>query len=228
MKNYILASFCLFLTAGWAFFYGQAKAHYTKPDHYIAKIKKLHQQLGKEKLRTVLTQYEFEGFRQYVATLLPGVIKEKGSGEAGYPYRSLASVVQKTQVEEILVQDAKQIFAKAKADFRQKRYLDALRGFEKIIEQHSYSAHVPESLFLKLESHFQMREFSQALQTYETLLQLYPADELTGYAMIRVGKIYEYESRFQDAVQIYKSVLLAFPQREISSLAREQLRASGL
>lgn len=228
MKNYILASFCLLLTAGWAFFYGQAKAYYTKPDQYLVKIEKLKQQLGKEKLRSVLVQYEFEGFRQHVATLLPGVIQEKGNGEASYPYRSLASVVQKTEVEALLVLSAKQIFSKAKSDFREKRYQEALIGFDKVIRDHSYSAHVPESLFLKLESHFQLREFSKALKAYEALLQLYPADELTGYAMIRVGKIYEYENRFDDAIQVYRNVLLVFPQREVASLAREQLRASGL
>lgn len=228
MKISILASFCVLLTAGWALFFARAKAFYDRPDHYIAKIELLNKKVKKEKLRHLFTQYEFEGFRQHVATLLPGVIEQKGKGEKSYPYRSLASVVHKSNSDELNQYGADQIFKSAKESFRQRRFHNAIKQFNVLIQKHSYSAHIPESLFLKLESHYQVHEFSHALAAYESLVDLYPTSELTGYAMIRVGKIYESEKRFDDATDIYRNVLAVFPQPEIASLAREQMKASGL
>lgn len=228
MKTYVLATFTLMLTAAWTFFFSQAKSHYERPDHLEARIELLNKKIKQEKLSHLFTQYEFEDFRQYVATLLPGIIKSKPKGEAAYPYRALASVVQKQKNDSLNYISGSKIFAEAKSYFLNKNYTSAIHGFNRLIGEHSYSAHVPESLYLKLESHYQLREFTQAIDTYEKLLDLYPSSELTGLSMVRIGKIYEFENRYDDAVAMYRNAIAAFPQREVSAVAKEQLHHSGL
>ena len=86
---------CLILvfTAGWMQFYSAVRELYNGVGEYKEQIVHLKQHNDSEHLAMTLEREQFLEFRQTVATLMPGVVQEKGEGEEGYVYRSLASTV---------------------------------------------------------------------------------------------------------------------------------------
>lgn len=224
MKNSVFLAFSLILTAGIAYLYGEARYYFHRPSIYIVEIKRLQEQVAREKFRHQLTTYEFQDFRQYVATLLPEAIKEKGSQEKSYPLRSLASVVQKGSRDGLLVQRAQSLFEKGKSQFREKDFVQSNKTFLRLIDEHSYSAHVPEALFLLVEGYFQLREYDQVIRTVDKMVDLYPELELTGFALLRAGKVYEFRDRHDEAISVYQTVMRSFPNRQLSSVAQDSLR----
>lgn len=228
MNTTVFVSYCLALTTLMTVFYGEARQYFNRPDPYIHRIENLKEDVESQKLKTLMTQSEFEDFRQYVATLLPGVIHEKGPGEKSYQYRTLASVVSKDSSDDFGNMKARQLFDKGKKYFREHQYDLAAQTFADVIGKHAYSAYVVEAMFLQLESNFQMRHFDECIAVMNKMLDLYPSSELTGYAMLRVGKIYEFNDRHDQAIQLYQTVLQAFPQRDLASLASQSLKAVQL
>ena len=228
MNSSVFVSYCLFLTLGVTAFYGQAKQYFNRPGPYLERIENLKENIEQEKFRHLLTKHEFEDFRQYTATLLPQAIQKKGKGEKSFLLRSLASVVQKSNSDQLSDFKATEKFEKGRAAFRTQQFEVALLNFKDVVENHSYSAHVLNALFLQVEAYFQIRQYDQALKVFDKMLSTFPGDTLTGYAMLRVGKIYEFQDRQDDAVRLYETVLQSFPDRNLASLARTSLRSVEL
>ncbi len=222
MKNSVFLSFCLILTAGIAYFYGEVRYYFNRPEIYLSQIKSLHKEVAHEKFRHQLTSYEFHDFRQYVATLLPNAVETKDA--KSYTTRSLASVVQKGKNESLLTQRARLVFEKGKDQFRQKNYLESNKTFTKLLRDHPYSAHVPEAMFLLVEGYFQLQEYDQVISAVNKMVDLYPELEVTGYALLRAGKVYETQERHDEAMSIYQTVIRSFPNRGLASLAQDSLR----
>ncbi len=229
MKNSVFLSFCLILTAGICYFYGEVRYYFNRPEIYVEKIASLKAQVDQEKFRHQLTTYEFQDFRQYVATLMPAAVKENGvDTEKGYPYRSLASVVQKTENDALRIERANQVFERGKGEFRKKKFNDSNRIFSGLIREHPYSAHIPEAMFLIVEGYFQLQEYDQVIETVNKMVDLYPELELTGYALLRAGKVYESQDRHDEAISVYQTVMRSFPQRGLASVAQTSLRGMEL
>lgn len=210
------------------YFYTELREYFSPVGHYVEKVSQLETKVKEERFKHLLTSYEFQDFRAHVGTLIPSAIKEKKSGEASYPLRTLASVVQKAGNEKLMLAKAKSIFEEGKVLFREQKYELATERFNEVIRSHPYSVHVPETLFLLVESHFTMRNYDQCIQYVNKMLDIYPESELTGYALLRLGKIYELQDRHSEAIEIYKTVLKSFPDRGIASLASSSLRAVEL
>lgn len=224
MKSSVYVAYCSMISFLLISFYGEVKEHLASPEPYLRQIDVLRADIKKEELKHFVTAFEFEDFRQYVGTLLPGVIKEKGPGEKSYPYRSLASVTQKSSSETLNIQKAKDVFENGRSEFRSNRYAQAIESFDKLITQHPYSAYLTEAMFLKLESHFQLRQFDGSIAIMEKMVDLFPSSELTGYAILRVGKIYELQDRYDEAVALYQTVLKSFPDRGLAAAAAKHLQ----
>jgi TolA-binding protein len=228
MKTSVFVTFCLGLTTVYAYFFGEAKELFHRPDFYLYEIEGLKNNLNQEKLRHLLTQYEFEDFRAHTASILPNAIIKKGPGEKSFPLRSLASVVQKSGSDEVGTIRAKELYERAKQSFRSKKYSNAISDMSELIRKHSYSPHINEAMFLIVESQFQLREYDSVVESVNRMLEIYPEDELTGYALLRLGKVYENKDRHDDAIEIYQTVLKVFPQRDLAALARSSLRSTEL
>jgi len=217
----------LVLTAGWMRVYMGAREIFNGISEYKEQISKLQDRNEEEHLAMSLDREQFMEFRQNVATLMPDVLKQKGMGEAGYPYRSLASTISRTDAEHVRLALAKTLFESGKEHFRKKEYAKAVRVFKQIIEKYGYTPYVPESYFLLSESHFQMSELEECTLTVQTMVELFPHHELTGFALIRLGRIYEMQNRSEEAVDIYKTVLRSYPQRDVASQAKASLKGIG-
>jgi TolA-binding protein len=228
MNTNLFVVFILSLTCGMTYFYAELREYFNPLDQYKEKVVHLEEKVKEERFRHLLTSYEFQDFRVYVATLLPKAIEEKGPGEKSYQLRGLASVVQKGSNEKLAITRSKVIFEDGKKQFREKNYDIASMKFREILKDHPYSPYVPESLFLLVEINFMTRKYDQCVSYANKLLDLYPENELTGFAMLRLGKVYELQDRQDDAVEIYKTVIKVFPSREIASLASESLRSVEL
>ena len=228
MNTNIFVVYILSMTCALSFFYAELREYYTPIEQYKEKATRLEGKVQEERVKHLLTSYEFQEFRAYVGTVLPKAIQEVGPGEKSYPLRTLASVVQKQSSETLAVARANAIFENGKNLFRNKKYESAVEKFNKVIADHPYSAYVPEALFLLVESQFVLRNYDQCIHAINKMIDLYPESELTGYAMLRLGKVYELQDRHDEAIDIYKTVLISFPDRGIASVANSNLRAVEL
>lgn len=228
MKLTTFLSFILVLTVGWMHFYGAVRETYNGKSDLQAVLDQERKINEKEHLSFALQREEFIEFRQNVAALMPDVLKEHGLGEEGYPYRSLASTITKTDAAEVRKAVAKTLFERGKERFREKKYQAAGKIFRQVIDRYGYSTYVAESYFLLSESHFMENEMEEATSVIQQMVELFPSHELTGFAMIRLGRIYESQNRAEEAVDIYKTVLRSYPQRDVASQAKASLRGLDL
>lgn len=228
MKLTTFLSFILILTAGWMQFYASVRETYNGVRELKEKIAYMHKAEERREVEIALDREQFLEFRQNVATLMPETLKEHGLGEEGYPFRSLASTITKSEKDQIKKTIAKTLFERGKEHFRQKDYAKANKVFKQVIERFGYSPHVPESLFLMAEGHFQENELEECTKVIQQMIELFPSHELTGFAMIRLGRIYEMQNRNEDAVDIYRTVLRSYPQRDVASQAKASLRGLDL
>lgn len=228
MRLSYFISFILLLTIGWMQFYSSIREVYNGVEEYQFEVDQLEAALEQARIERELEREHFLDFRQNVATLMPEVLKKRGKGEQGYSVRNLASVVSRTEREQVRRTIAKTLFEKGKQHFRKKEYDQAIRAFRQLVDRFSYSPYTVEALFLLAESHFQANELESSTSVVETMVELFPSHELTGFAMIRLGRIYEIQSRSEEAIDIYRTVLRSFPQRDVAAQARSSLRGLEL
>lgn len=228
MKRPYFLAYALILLLGWMQFYASVREQYNGVSEAQEKVKHLEEQAKNLKVERELEAEHFLEFRQYVATLMPDVLKEKGQGEAGYPFRNLASVVMKTENRQVKEAIAKTLFEQGKEYFRKEEYGKANRAFKQLIDRFGYTPYIPESYFLMSESFFLNNEFEESTKVIGQMVELFPSHELTGFAMIRLGRIYEAQNRNEEAVDIYKTVVRSFPQRDVASQAKSSLRGLDL
>jgi TolA-binding protein len=228
MKLPHYVSFCLVLTVVWMQLYAKVRETFNGTSEYQAQIQHLKQELEHSEVQAMLQADHFLEFRQYVATLMPDVVKQKGQGEEGYPFRSLASTISIGKAEEIRKTLAKTLFEKGREHFRKREFTQANRAFKQLIDKFGFSPNIVESHFLMAEGYFQSEELEECTTIIQKMVELFPSHELTGFAMVRLGRIYEMQNRNEEAVDIYKTVLRSFPQRDVASQARASMRGMDL
>lgn len=209
-------------------FYAVVRESYNGLREANEKVQRLEEHAKSLKAEKEIESEHFLEFRQYVATLMPEALKEKGMGEAGYPFRNLASLVMKSENKEVKAVIAKTLFETGKEYFRKEDFNKANRAFRQLIERYSYTPYVTEAFFLMAEGHFKNSEFEECTVIINQMVELFPKHELTGFAMIRLGRIFEAQNRNEEAIDIYKTVVRTYPQRDVASQAKASLRGLDL
>jgi TolA-binding protein len=230
MNTNVFVVFSLCITLGLSYLYTELREFYSPAKRLSSEVHALEEKIREERFKRLLLSYEFQDFRNEVATVLPKAIRENGGDEAEktFPMRSLASVVQSRSNENLNIEKARIIFSKAKKYFRDKKYSEASSAFANLIKSHPYSADLPEAMFLLVESQYQLHHLDICISWINQMIELYPDNELTGYAMVRLGKIFESQERHEEALDIYRTVLKSFPQRELAAAADNALRTEQL
>lgn len=228
MKTSILLPFSLLLCGLLSLFYVAVDTHLNGPSVYIEQLAQVQSQLQQEQLKSTLADYRLQEFKMEVARVLPKVLKEAPRGEAGYPLRSLASVVLKGSAENVQAGLSDRLFIEAKALFRDSEYRQANQKLRTFLRRYPASAHVPEAYFLLAEGLFQVQEYDEFVKTSEALVKLYPESELTGFTLLRMGKVFEWQDRPEEAIGIYKTVLISFPYDRVARQAKLSLQAVEL
>lgn len=226
-RSYFLA-YILFLCLGWMQFYSHVRETFNGISDYKAQVERLKSEARDLKIDRDLEAEHFMEFRQNIATLMPDVLKQKGMGEAGYPYRSLASTISRVEATQVKETIAKTLFETGKARFHDNEFGKANRAFQQVIDRFSYTPYVTESYFLMAEGYYQQHDYEQCTATIQQMIELFPGHELTGFAMIRLGQIYQSQNRNEEAVDIYRTVLRSFPQRDVASQAKASLKGLEL
>jgi TolA-binding protein len=226
MKTSHFVSFCLLIVSGLISFHALFKESLNPVDQLKGRVEILKKERESAELRAQLAQHELADYQQHVATLLPDAIKGR-SPESAYPLRQLASVLGESG-EMIAIERASGLFERAKTAFRERRFEDAAKLFQRLIEKHPASVHVAESYFLLAESCYQLKDFEGAIEQIEQMVSLFPENELTGFALLRLGVIYEAQDRLEDAGDIYRAVLANFKQDALVKQADASLKAVAL
>lgn len=224
MKVTTFLSLILVMTLGWMQFYAAVREHFNGVPELKNQVAAIQRQAEHRELEIALDREQFLEFRQNVAALMPDVLKEKGLGEEGYPYRSLASTITRSEAMEVKKTIAKTLFERGKSHFRSKEYAKAIKVFKQVIDRFGFSTYVAEAYFLKAESHFQENEFEECTTTVQQMVELFPQHELTGFSLVRLGRIYEIQNRNEEAIDIYRTVMRSFPQRDVASQAKASMR----
>jgi TolA-binding protein len=219
---------CLILVLAlmWMQLYSKSREIFNGISEYKSEIGHLKAQNESDRLAMALEREQFLEFRQNVATLMPDVLKQKGLGEEGYPYRSLASTISHSEADQLRGTLAKTLFERGKIYFHDKKYSKASPVFQQIIDKFGFTTFVSESYFLLSESQFQLGNLEDSTRTIQQMVELFPHHELTGFALIRLGRIYEMQNRNEEAVDMYKTVLRSYPQRDVASQAQASLRGT--
>jgi TolA-binding protein len=218
----------LTITTAFAGFYVQLREYFNPLKESQAKVAFLQKKIEEERFKHLLTSYDLADFKSYVGTILPEAIQKKGAGEKSYQLRTLASVVQSGSSESISALKGKTLFESGKQNFRLKKYDEAAKAFQSLLQNHAYSPNIPEALFLLVESKFMLKQYEDCIVYTNKMLDVYPELELTGYAMLRLGKVYELEDQAENAIEVYKTVLQAFTNKDLILSAQESLRAVQL
>ena len=226
----LLSFLCLIvmLTAGWMRVYFGARELFNGNGDLKAEISHLQNLTEEMKTATAVEREQFTEFRQNVATLMPNVLKENGIGLEGYPIRSLASTISRSESQMVRETIAKTLFQRGKEYFRKGEYAKAKGLFHQIIDRFGFTPFVAESYFLLAESHFQQNELEACTGIVQQMVELFPQHELTGFALIRLGRVYQLENRNEEAIDIYKTVLRSYPQRDVASQAKASLKGIDL
>lgn len=225
MKLNTFLSFILVLTLGWMQFYSKVRERFNGVHELKSELSLERKRTENREISAAMEREQFIEFRQYVATLMPDLLKEKGPGEQGYPYRNLASTIARGEALDVKKAIAKTLFESGQKYFREKKYDKAIGVFKQVTERFGFSPHVAEAYFLTAESHFQENELEECTGVIQQMIELFPQHELTGFAMVRLGRIYELQNRNEEAVDIYKTVLRSYPQRDVASQAKASMRS---
>jgi TolA-binding protein len=224
MKVTTFLSFILVLTLGWMQFYSAVRERFNGVQELKSQVASIKSQKEQRELELALDREQFLEFRQSVATLMPDVLREKGLGEEGYPFRSLASTITRSEAMEVKKTIAKTLFERGKSHFRSREYAKAIKVFKQVIDRFGFSTHVAEAYFLMAESQFQENELEECTTTIKEMVELFPQHELTGFSLIRLGRIYELQNRNEEAIDIYRTVMRSYPQRDVASQAKASMR----
>jgi len=106
-----------------------------------------------------------------------------------------------------------ELFARARAAFAEKRFADAARDFDRIVEIDPGGAYAKESLFDAGASHDGLGDLDGAAARYQEVARRYPDDPLAREALIRGVRVLTYRERWAEAGALSDALL-----KEISAL----------
>ncbi|MCM2282452.1 MAG: tetratricopeptide repeat protein [Bdellovibrionaceae bacterium] len=228
MKKGIFLAHCLILATAFTQVYLYGRYKFSGVEQLRVRVGQLERDVDKERFRAMLAGHELAEYRSHVATLLPEAIERSKGHEEKYRLRTLASVVQAQDSDQLPLERASGLFEKGKTQFRDGSYEEAVGAFRELIERFPESIHIAEAHFLLAEAQFQMKEYEPCLATIESMITLFPESELTGFALLRLGKIYEYQDRLEDAVEVYRTILKSYGDQPLLTQARLSLKAVEL
>lgn len=208
-KNGIFLVSILLSLLFWQWAYFEFKGHYSGLTEAHNEIESLHQQMERTRVKTELTQYQFDLFKQQVATRIPEVIDRLDPIRQN-ENRSLASVLQKPNDEYLTLAQFDTAIDEMKSLFEQRKYPNVIRKGQMILEQNPISASLVTVYFMLAESYFQINEFDSCFNIAEQMISLFPESPKTGYVMLRVGIFLKEKNRVEEARNMFALVSKAF------------------
>lgn len=223
MKSQAFLLMALVVLVGNLEIYRHFQFYFSGTDELKVQNKDLKEKIKSQELKFNLVQYQFDEFKQDVATHLPEVAAKMREIEQGYPIRNIASLVT-TPLEIQRIEKASSLFEKGKKQFRDGKFKISNRIFQTLVEKYPESVHVIESYFFLIEGKYQTKELEECVTFVEMIMSKYPENDLTGWSLLRLGKVYEIQERFEDAVEVYKTVIGTYSDSQLKKQADVQLK----
>lgn len=173
-------------------------------------------QLQKETFARELAEARLRDFAQEVAAVLPD---QKGLEDS---FQKVASLKQVTRAPASFGLDLSGVkMEKAKGLFRDKKYAEAIKEFENIVDLYPTSPQTIEAMFLINESAFLIKDDRKVVKSTDFMVSHFPQDNYTGYALLRLGQTSERNAQLDEAHELYQTVGRSFKDPKLKSYAKE-------
>lgn len=205
-KNFLFVTFCLVLVIGLLQTYGFMK-DYLSPTKYLeTQWARAERKNEVEKLKIALLENQIDDLKTEIAAAIPEATKSGvlSGDSSNLQLRGLASIA-RTKVGALELSGV--LDQKAKALFREKKYVEANSVFKELIEKYPSSPRVVEAYFFQAEGFFLTGQYQQSLDVIDHMIQHFPDSELTGFIMLRMGQILASRNRADEAKEVYKVIL---------------------
>ena len=161
MKKSVVALFSIFLLMVFFNLYLYVQSGSNLTPQLKVQNEKLKWELKNQELRTLLSNYELEDYRQNVAEILPDTIKNQP--RTNYQLRNLASVVREPLAGSLEIERASSLLVKAKKSFGSEEYLESNKILRNLLQDYPDSVHAVEAYFLLIEGQFQLTDYENCI-----------------------------------------------------------------
>jgi len=223
-KNGIFLVTALITLLFWQWAYFEVKGHYNGLIEAEHEISSLREQMTRAKVKTELTQYQFDLFKQHIVAKIPEVIDQvvplrQKEG------RALASVLQKPNEEFLTLAQFDTSIEEMKFLFEERQFQTVIRKGKLLLEQNPISSSLPSVYFMLAESYFQVNQFDSCFNIAEQMISLFPDNPKTGYVMLRIGIFLKEKNRIEEAQNMFSLVHNAFAKEQDLKNQSEKLLA---
>jgi tetratricopeptide (TPR) repeat protein len=111
-----------------------------------------------------------------------------------------------------------EIFSRARVDLAEKRFADAARGFDRIVELDADGPHAKDSWILGAAAHDQAGDLSGAATRYLETARRYPTDPVSPEALVAAVRVLTYLERWDEAGKVADSLMTRLS--ELTSIER--------
>ena len=101
--------------------------------------------------------------------------------------------------------------------YREGKYKEARKEFEKFLVHYPNSALAPEALFKMAES---TEDFWEATREYRNLTLRYPDNSFAPQAQFRIGQYYYLKGDYEQSLKDYQKLLEIYPQSSLAPASR--------
>jgi len=207
----------------WAFY--EFKGHYSGLTDARMEINALQEKISRAQIKTELTQYQFDLFKQQITAKIPEVIVGLNMNRQKEG-RGIASLLQKPNEEYLTLIQFDTSIEEMKSLFEDRKYQDVIRKGKVILEQNPISSSLPSVYFMLAESYFQVNQFDSCFSISEQMISLFPENPKTGYVLLRVGIFLKEKNRIEEAKNIFSLVSNAFNKEKNLKYQSEKLLAN--
>lgn len=139
-------------------------------------------------------------------------------GNTPSPTSTQNVVVSRTIVTPTDAATIEEIFARARVDLAEKRFLDAARGFDRIIELDAEGPHAKDALILSASAHDQAGDLEGAAARYLETARRFPNDQVGREALVAAVRVLTHLERWEEAGKTADALLTRLG--ELSSIER--------
>jgi tetratricopeptide (TPR) repeat protein len=130
-----------------------------------------------------------------------------GSEVLPKPGAPLVTAVPRTVVTPDGASSVEEIFAQARADFAERRFQEAARGFDRIVALDPEGAFAKESWLHGGAAHDELHDLDGAAVRYQEVARRYPGDPMAREALVRAVRVLTYLERWPPAGQAADALL---------------------
>lgn len=209
----------------WQWSYLELKNHFSGLSEAKDEIKKLKVQFQKSNVKTALVQYQFDLFKQKIASTIPKIVDDLPSSMQ-IQSRGIASLLKLPSQEFLIMAQLDSSIDDLKKNFEKKQYQNVIRKGKQILDLQPVSDELVTVYFMMAESYFQTNEFEHCLSMADFMTRMYPESEKTGYVLLRVGMFLKEKNRFEEAKNMFSLVSHAFSKERTLKIQSDKLIAS--